>query len=103
MISVHHPNAISFAVSSFDLLEKFSQRGFIRGVACQNFVGDGKTFGRNDKDYDYLHTVITFITTVTKLTFILWIKVCITLKIGLSCSIWRSAATIATVRAAFST
>jgi len=48
----HHPNAISFAVSSFDLLEKCSQRGFIRGVPCQNFVSDGKTFGRNDKGYD---------------------------------------------------
>ena len=34
------------------------------------------------KGYDHLHTVITFITAVTKSAFILWVKVCITLKIS---------------------
>jgi hypothetical protein len=43
--AVHHPNPIGFAVLSFDLLEESSQSGSVGGVACQNFVGDGKTSG----------------------------------------------------------
>src|SRR5258708_27161710 len=80
--AIHHPNPIGLAVLCFDFLEESSQGGFVRSIARQNFVSDGEAFGRNHKGYYHLHTVIPFITTVTKFALVLWLESRIALKIG---------------------
>ena len=66
--TIHDPDAIGFAVLGLDLPEKIGQGGFVRGVAGQDFVGDGKSFGRDDQCDDDLDAVASLVATVAEAT-----------------------------------
>ncbi len=54
---IHYPYPARFAVSGLDLRQKIAQRGTVRRVAVQYFVGQRKTVGRNNQRDHQLQTI----------------------------------------------
>src|SRR5206468_10953738 len=76
------PTRRSSDLELFDLLQKHFERGLVRGVARQHFVGQRKTFGRHDQSDDHLHAIKTFVPAVAKLTFVAFSKRWIALTVS---------------------
>ena len=64
--TVHDPDATGFAVLIFDLAQEVFERGFIRGVSRQHFIGQGEALGRDEERDDHLHAIAAFVAAVTE-------------------------------------
>ena len=71
---IHHPDPLRLAILLFDLLQKVFERGLVAGVAGHHFVGQRKTFRRDNQPDDYLHAVRPLVSAVTEFSSVLFGK-----------------------------
>jgi hypothetical protein len=80
--SIHHPDALRFAVLGFDLLQGRTQRLTAGCIPWQHLIGKRKTIGRHDQCDHHLNAVASLVGAVPKAAFVILVLWRRRLKIG---------------------
>ena len=64
--AIHYPNPVGLAVLIFNGFQKIGQGGFVTGVSRHHLIGQWKTVRCDNQRNNNLHTIRTFVATVTE-------------------------------------
>src|SRR5208282_117391 len=80
--TVEHPGSLGLTVLGFDLFEEVPQRRLITGITSEHFIGQRKTFRRDNQSDDHLHAITSLVPTVPELALVCFSDRRITFEIG---------------------